>query len=97
MSSLNDEINLFSLDGLVSFLYEFAIVAVISITIGLVLCWFSFFVVGSPAAHDLCQKETPGDRRNMSYVNFRIFQLLFDRIRALFGTDQSFLFRGSFH
>lgn len=46
LSSIKDEVNLFSFDGLLGFLYEFTLVGVASVAIGLVLCWFCFFAVG---------------------------------------------------
>ena len=45
MKSIKEEINIFSLKGLLEFLYEFIVVSGISIFIGLLLCRTCFFVV----------------------------------------------------
>ncbi len=61
MSSLSDEINLFSLDGIIAFGSEFALVASLSVAAGLALCWLSFFVVSLTAAKRLRQTKAKSD------------------------------------
>ena len=45
MKSIKEEINLFNLNGFYGFLYEFVIVSCISVLVGIVICYFCFYVV----------------------------------------------------
>lgn len=45
MKSLKEEINMFNVEGMLAFLYEFVLVSIVSVLIGLVLCAFCFHVV----------------------------------------------------